>query len=176
MRQLRYGVATSVDGFIAGLKGEFDWIVHDPAIDFAAMYRRFDTFLMGRRTFELAKSQGPMLRSMGIKVVVVSTTLNPADYPDVTVLSSGVAEAVAAMKAGVGKDIWLFGGGVLFRHMLDAGLVDSLDLAVVPVLLGSGIPLISQGSRCKMRLTDCTTLPASGIIRVSYDVIPAPAN
>ncbi len=92
MRRLVYSVATSLDGFIAGPKGEFDWIDHDPAIDFAAIYRQFDTFLMGRLTDELAQSQKPMLKKMGIEVVVVSTTLNPAQHEDVTVVSSGVAE------------------------------------------------------------------------------------
>ncbi|MGB6828836.1 MAG: dihydrofolate reductase family protein, partial [Terracidiphilus sp.] len=123
MRRLVYSVAASLDGFIAGPIGELDWIVHDPAIDFAAIYGQFDTFLMGRLTYELAQSQKPMLKKMGIRIVVASTTLDPALHEDVTILSSGVAEAVAALKAEAGKDIWLFGGGVLFRSLLDAGLV-----------------------------------------------------
>ncbi|MGP8252801.1 MAG: dihydrofolate reductase family protein [Terracidiphilus sp.] len=170
MRHLVYSVAASLDGFIAGPKGEYDWIVHDPAIDFAAIYRRFDTFLMGRLTYELAQSQKPMLKNMGIKVVVASTTLDPAQHEDVTVLSSGVAEAVAALKAEPGKDIWLFGGGVLFRSLLDAGLVDSVDLTVIPVMLGSGVPLLPEGSRVRLKLNDCKSLP-SGVLMVSYSVV-----
>jgi dihydrofolate reductase len=49
-RRLRYQVAVSLDGFIAGPHGEYDWIVMDPAIDFAAMYKEFDTAVMGRKT------------------------------------------------------------------------------------------------------------------------------
>jgi dihydrofolate reductase len=112
----------SLDGFIAGPKGEYDWIVHDPGFDFGALFRQFDTLLMGRRTFDLAQSQGPLLKSMRMKTVVVSTTLNDARHKDVTILSSGVAEAVAALKAESGKDIWLFGGGVLFRSLLGGGV------------------------------------------------------
>jgi dihydrofolate reductase len=175
VRRLIYRVAISLDGFIAGPNGEFDWIVHDQAIDFAAVYRQYDTFLMGRLTYELAQSQMPMLKEMGITVVVVSTTLDPAQHNDVTILSSGVAEAVVAMKAEPGKDIWLFGGGVLFRSMLDAGLVDSVELAVSPVLLGSGVPLIPEGRRMPLRLADCKTLPTSGIVMLRYDVSPGPA-
>jgi dihydrofolate reductase len=104
MRQLRYSVAMSLDGFIAGPKGEYDWIVHDPAFDFGALFRQFDTLLMGRRTFDLAQSQGPLLKSMRMKTVVVSTTLNAAQHKDVTILSSSIAEAVAALKAESGKD------------------------------------------------------------------------
>ena len=51
-RQIRYGVAMSLDGYIAGPQGEADWIMMDPDIDFAAMFDQFDTFIMGRRTFE----------------------------------------------------------------------------------------------------------------------------
>src|ERR1700679_3824627 len=100
---------------------------------------------MGRRTFALAQSQGSLLKSMKMKTVVVSTTLNAAQYKDVTILSNGVAEAVAALKAESGRDIWLFGGGVLFRSLLDAGLVDSVEVAVIPVLLGGGVPLLPEG-------------------------------
>lgn len=50
-RRLRYGVAVSLDGFIAGPKGEFDWIVMDPSIDFAAMYKEFDTRFRRVETF-----------------------------------------------------------------------------------------------------------------------------
>src|SRR5271156_4527001 len=144
MRQLRYSVAMSLDGFIAG-PGEYDWIVHDPALDFGALFRQFDTLLMGRRTFDIAQSQGSLLKSTKMKIVVVSTTLNAAQHKDVTILSSGVAETVTALKAESGKDIWLFGGGVLFRSLLDAGLVDSIELAVIPVLLGSGAPFFPEG-------------------------------
>jgi dihydrofolate reductase len=98
------------------------------AFDFGALFSQFDTLLMGRRTFALAQSQGSLLKSMKMKTVVVSTTLNAAQYKDVTILSNGVAEAVAALKAESGRDIWLFGGGVLFRSLFDAGLVDSIEL------------------------------------------------
>ena len=49
-RRLRYQVAASLDGFIAGPNGEYDWIVMDTAIDFAALYKEFDTAVMGRKT------------------------------------------------------------------------------------------------------------------------------
>jgi dihydrofolate reductase len=52
MRRVRYSVAMSLDGFIAGPNGEADWIVRDPDIDFAAMFREFDAFLIGRKTYE----------------------------------------------------------------------------------------------------------------------------
>jgi dihydrofolate reductase len=171
MRQLRYNVATSLDGFIAGPNGEYDWIVPDPSFDFAALWDQFDTLLMGRRTFEVAIKRFPSLDAMGKKVVVASTTLG--QYPGATILSHNLPEAAAALKAEPGsqpgKDIWLMGGGELFRTLLDAGLVDTVELSVIPILLGSGTPLIPAGTRCPLRLDESTALP-NGTLVLRYTV------
>jgi len=169
MRRLRYGVATSLDGFIAGPNGEYDWIVPDPSIDWAALWSQFDTLLMGRLTYEVAKTRRASLSGSGQEWIVVSRTLKPEDNPGITILSSDITQAVSALKAQPGKDIWLFGGGILFRFMLDAGLVDGIDLSVMPVLLGSGIPLLPEGGRRSLHLDTSKVLP-SGILRLSYSV------
>jgi dihydrofolate reductase len=171
LRRLRYGVAMSLDGFIAGPNGDYDWIVHDPAIDFAAMFAQYDTLLMGRKTFDEANSRRALFSDLGQQWIVVSSTLKPEEHPDVTILSSGVESAVAALKAMPGKDIWLFGGGVLFRSMLDAGLVDTVEIGLMPVMLGSGIPLLPEGRRRSLRLMESKTLP-SGILMLTYSVVP----
>ena len=76
----------------------------------------------------------------------------------------------ALKKSKSGRDIWLFGGGALVRSLLDAGLVDSVEVAVMPVLLGAGIPLLPPGSKTKLKLVDHKVLPASGIVALSYAV------
>src|SRR4030095_14418418 len=110
-------------------KGEADWIMMDPDIDFAAMFEQFDTFLMGRRTFE-PMSRAQRGETPGVKTFVFSRTLQQQDYPGVTIIAEGVEETVAALRAEPGKDIWLFGGGALFRSLLDAGLVDTVEVAI----------------------------------------------
>jgi dihydrofolate reductase len=169
-RRLRYGVAVSLDGFIAGPHGEYDWIVTDPSIDFAAMYKQFDTAVMGRKTYEVATAQGGHGAMPGIDVIVFSRTLRPATYPGVRIVNDDPSEIVATLKSRPGRDIWLFGGGALFRELLDAGLVDTVEVAVVPVLLGAGIPLLPPGAATKLTLADQKVLPATGIVALSYSV------
>jgi len=169
-RQLRYHVAVSLDGFIAGPNGEYDWIVQDPAIDFGALFKQFDTAVMGRKTYELLTAQGGHGAMPGLEVVVFSRTLPAAEYPGVRIFNNDPSEIVPALKEKRGRDIWLFGGGVLFRSLLDAGLVDTVEIAVIPVLLGAGIPLLPPGAATKLVLTDHKVLPASGIVALSYSV------
>jgi dihydrofolate reductase len=171
MRQVCYSVAMSLDGYVAGPNGEADWIVLDPDIDFTALFARFDALLMGRRTFEVARVRGaPSLP--GMRCVVVSRTLRPEDHPDVTILGTDLGQEVARLRESPGKDIWLFGGGSLFRSLLDLNLVDSVEVAVIPVLLGNGIPLLPQRSeRTRLRLVGHRTY-RSGIVSLQYAVEP----
>ena len=171
MRRLRYQVATSLDGYIAGPNGVFDWIVMDPDIDFAALFAQFDTAVMGRKTFLATLQHGGSGMMPGLDVVVFSRTLRPADYPAVSIVNGDAAESVRSLKATPGKDIWLFGGGELFRTLLEAGLVDTVEPAVVPVLLGDGIPMLpSPAPRTRLSLSKHRLYPKSGIVLLEYTV------
>ena len=171
MPRIRYRVAMSVDGYIAGPHGEFDWIVADPTIDFTALFAQFDTFLLGRRTYELTLRPGAPGFPAGSRAYVFSRTL-PDQVPGFSVIRDVSTESVATIRAQAKKDIWLFGGGDLFRSFLALGLVDTVELAVMPILLGKGLQLLPQpSSQAQLQLTHQHTY-ASGIVLLEYDVVP----
>src|SRR3954469_14946961 len=98
MREVLYRVAASVDGYIAGPNGEVDWIVHDPAVDFAKIYESVDTVLLGRRTYELTRQPGAPPWPQAWQIYVFSRTL-PLHYPGVTVVASDAGALVAGLRA-----------------------------------------------------------------------------
>lgn len=145
MRKVRYNCAMSLDGYIADSEDGFDWIDIDPDIDFEELSPQFDTYLMGRRTFEVVGGQGPS--SNEIRNYVFSNTLKQSDHGNLQIVSEDWVQAVRDLRAEPGKDIWLFGGGMLFGSLCNEGLVDKLEVSVIPVLLGDGIPLVAGLSR-----------------------------
>ena len=102
---------------------------------------------------------------------VFSRTLRQCDHPEVTIVADKLEETVAALRAmKSGKDIWLFGGGTLFRSLLDAGLVDAVEVAISPVLLGGGLPLLSPPAKqAKLKLTGHKVYK-TGIVSLEYAV------
>lgn len=171
MRRVRYQVACSLDGYIAGPGDEFDWITPEPAFDFDTLYAQFDTLLMGRRTYEIVRAMGEDFR--GKHVIVASRTLQPDDAPDVEIVSEGLEERVRALRAEQGRDIWLYGGGRLFTQLLTWNLVDSVELAVIPILLGDGVPAVASARlRQPLALRRHRVYP-SGMVLLEYDVLHA---
>ncbi len=170
MRAVRLSAAISLDGYIAATDGSYDWIVMDPDIDFGSMMRAFDSILMGRKSYEITRQHGGA-GMPGMDVYVISQTLRQEDCEGVTV-SNDPAATVAALRQTPGKDIWLFGGGELFRSMLELQLVDSIEVAVIPVLLGGGIPLLPHTApQVSLKLTAHRLYARTGTVLLEYAIV-----
>lgn len=172
MRQVRYSVAASLDGYIAGPSGEFDWIPMDPDIDFEAMYAGFSGLLMGRHSYDVfvatgGAAGGPM------PTYVYSRTLPEGGRDGVTFVRDAAAHVRQLKASSESKPLWLWGGGILFRELAGAGLVDGVDIAVLPIVLGGGIPAMPPlGSRLPLRLRKHVVYPKTGTIFLEYDLAP----
>jgi dihydrofolate reductase len=166
MRRIRYQVACSLDGYIAGPKDEFDWITPEPSFDFDALYAQFDTLLMGRRTYETVRSTGEGF--LGKRVIVASRSLRQEDHPDIEIVGTDLESRARELRVQPGQDIWLYGGGDLFSQLLAWDLVDTVELAFIPVLLGGGIQLLSpRGMHHSLTLTGHRAYPG-GMVLLEY--------
>ncbi len=141
----------------------------DPDIDFAAMYASFSAIVMGRRSYEVFAATGGG-SGPALPTCVYSRTLPEGERDDVTFARDAAAH-VRGLKRADGKPIWLWGGGELFRELARAGLVDGIDIAIVPVLLGGGIPLLPAPTpRLALRLRAQRVYPKTGTLFLEYDV------
>lgn len=171
MKQIHYCVAMSLDGYIAGQNDEYDWIVIDPDIDFGSYMGRFDTYVMGRRSFELAGGSP----SPDVRTIVVSKTLRGEDYPGITIIGDDLENAISALRQESGSHIWLFGGGKLFSSLLDLGLVDVVEVSIIPVLLGSGVPFLqARNAQAKLKLIASKVYEKTGTVSLEYQVMKTP--
>lgn len=180
MGLLRYNVAMSLDGYLGPHDGSTAWITSDRAIDFDALYAEFDTFVMGRKTYEELRRMGdekPLGHYPASKILVVSRTLVPEDNPNVTILRDDFLSEIKRRKGETGKDIWLFGGGELLGACLDVKLVDTIEVAIIPKLLRGGVKMVSELLESvsllgqTLEAVSVNKLEASGIVMCVYKVV-----
>jgi dihydrofolate reductase len=113
----------------------------DKSFDFTEHMKRFDAFLFGRKSYCKLKEAGG-ITFPGIKYYIFSNTLDGVDK-DATLVGGNVREAVGRIKSEEGKDIAVFGGANLLTTLLDLELIDELDISLIPILLGEGMPMVN---------------------------------
>lgn len=140
MRKIVAGFAASVDGYIEGPNGEYDWILVDEKIDFAEEMKRFDVFFFGRRSYEAALNMFSKPQK-GTTNYVFSNTLKEV-HENFVLLNGDIKKQVLELKQEEGKDIAVWGGANLLASLLNLQLVDELWVSFIPVLLGQGKPMV----------------------------------
>lgn len=179
MRKITYGGASSLDNYLARTDHSVDWLLwSDEAASVMAEYwRKIDTILMGRKTYEVAlrSSEGRSLYP-GMKTYVFSKTLKTEAHRDVTMVAHDAAGFVHHLKEEPGKEICLMGGGEFGKSMFDAGLIDEIGLNIHPVLLGSGVPLFyTMDRQIDLELVESNTFK-NGCVCLRYRVLHRAAS
>jgi dihydrofolate reductase len=168
MRKLILSLAVSLDGFIEGPNGEYDWCFMDQDYGMSDFMNNIDAVFVGRKTYEMSLGMEADTTGMPkMEEYVFSNTLNKVK--DGSILVKGdIKTEVEKIKNKEGKAIWLFGGASLTSTLMNLKLVDELHLAVHPVLLGGGKQLFYDISeRITLKLLD-TKAYSTGLISLKY--------
>jgi dihydrofolate reductase len=186
MRKLIFFIHTSLDGFVAGINGEMDWINTDDAMfDFVAtMTNKADTALYGRVTYDMMQSYWPTAGEQPnaskhdkehsawynkVSKVVLSKTISEKGLDNTKVIADELADNVNKIKKQDGKNILIFGSPTASHSLLSLGLIDEFWLFVNPVLLGNGIPLYKGTTETtKLKLIETQTF-SLGVIALHYE-------
>ena len=171
MLSVSYYVAASLDGFIATKAGGVDWLdcveVDGEDYGYAEFFNSVDGLLMGRATYDQARSFGPWL--YGNKPCWVWTHRSlAADEPAIVATAAPPRTIVANAAAQGLQHLWLVGGGKLAALFQAEHLISQYIVSLVPVVLGDGIPLFANaGVLESLALQDAKPF-ASGLVQLTY--------
>jgi dihydrofolate reductase len=170
MRKVVLGVGISLDGYIARPDGSVDFLFMPKDYSMAAFFKRIDTAVMGRKTYEMAlKLGGGNVSTPGVRTFIFSRMQEVGERDGLTFVNEPPRRFVEGLRKKEGKDIWLMGGGELTREFLRDDLVDELYLGIVPVLIGEGIPAFPGGfPERKFTLVENNTY-SKGLIALRYE-------
>ena len=173
MRKVVFGGANSLDNYFARKDGAVDWLLWNDEVGavIAESWKRFDTMLMGRKTYEVsAKSGMGSGGSGGPKTYVFSRALKEIPGQNVELITQDAAGFVRRLKEQEGKDICLMGGGDFAKTLFEAGLIDEIGFNIHPVLLGAGVPVFLPMERqIDLELLECKVFK-TGCVLVTYRV------
>ena len=170
MRRIVYSLACSLDGFTAREDRSADWIPHDQDYGLGKFFENVDTALIGRKTHDLMVKMGqPAIP--GMATLVFSRNENPPVYEQVHWVRKDAVAFVNGLREQDGKDIWLMGGSDLARTFFRAQMVSEVRVAIVPVLLGTGIPLVSGlDQETRLKLLEHNVY-SNGVVGLRYECL-----
>ena len=166
MRKIILGVAVSLDGFIEGPNGEYDWCFTDQDYGMSDFVKGIDAVFYGRKSYEMmlgmehAGNSNPFAH---IKSYVFSNTVKKP-FEGAALVSGDIVDQVKAIKQQPGKNIWLWGGASLTTSFMNAGLIDEMNLAVHPIILGAGKALFNDINGRKHFALESSEAYSSGLV------------
>lgn len=168
MRKVILNVAVSLDGYIEGPNGEYDWCFADQDYGMSAFFEQIDLIFMGSKSYKLIKSSGDINAFPQTKCVF-SDSLQPEENPDVHIIrSADFKERVLEIKNELGGDIWLFGGAELMSSFLKENLIDDFMISIHPIILSGGKLMFNPlNTRAELVHTGTKTY-SSGLVQVYY--------
>lgn len=170
------GMAASLDGFIASRDGDMSWLndAMSPGEDygFAETERRTGVYIMGANTYrEISRTGASAGGRIHTYVVTHQSDLRRAGK-NVVLFSGDLRDLVSKARAQTSRDVCVFGGANLVTQLIDLDLIDELGIAIIPVLLGDGVPFFGRLSQLKkLKLVECKQFP-SGIVLLNYHLSP----
>jgi len=175
MPRIKLYIATSLDGFIARENGSIDWLTkyeNNPETDYgySKFYASIGKVLMGRKTYQqvLGFGEWPYREK---KSYVFTRQKEPIRRENnVEFISEDIGEFVRQLKRNTEEDIWLVGGSQIIKVFFEENLVQDLIVFVVPIILGSGIPLFDHiGKEIGFR-TGRVEMYENGLVKLEYEV------
>lgn len=171
MRKIRLFIAASLDGYIARISGEVDWLFTDQDYGYNDFFAEVETVLMGRKTYEkvLGFGEYPYTGKQGF---VFSKTRHGQRDENIEFIGKDLGEFVNNLRQSSGNDIWLVGGAEIIKYFIKHGFLDELILAIHPIILGDGIPLIVKDKNMekKLKFKEVKNYN-SGLLQVFYDLV-----
>jgi len=176
-RKVVVRIAASADGYIARSDGDLEWLTSRPKpkgfYGMSAFMKSIDTLVFGRKTYDVSLQLGAKFES-GERNIVFSRHSPPGNAPSrVEFVNEAIGPFMRRLRQQPGKDIWLMGGGELIASFLDEQAIDEFVIAVVPVFIGDGIPLIARRHRqVPLELLSSERFD-DGVVQVHYRVTSA---
>lgn len=173
MRKIKLYIAISLNGKIAKSDGSVDWLESVPnpeKLDFgyARFYDSIDTTLMGFSTYDQIVKWGIPFPYKDKKNYVITRNTSHQDTKDVAFISENHINFISKLKAETGNDIWLVGGGKVNTMLFNNGLIDEIQVFVMPIILEDGIDLFqSLPKETHLNLVGSNNF-SNGVIELKY--------
>jgi dihydrofolate reductase len=172
MARTVYYAAVSADGFIATKSGGVEWLepFNSPELGYESFLATVGGVVLGRATYEQALTFGPWPYPGRRGLIIASRAIDGLPEGTRAVTPALFGSAFAELRAAAKGDVWVVGGGRAAALCLELGLIDELELYVVPRLLGEGVPLFASGQRwVELELLETRTF-TNQLVKLRYRV------